>query len=200
MNDDHAFVRKNIKSLSTMLVDAFYEDPFYRYLFPEESVRPVKTSFFMEILLWYGISYGRVTTVNDSINGAAIWLPPSSPMIRTRGMIRMGMLKAPLILGLDGFIKLIKTTHAWEELQKKEQKQHWYLMAVGVDPDHQGKGLGSRVLQPVLNEADRGNHPCYLETMTVKNVDFYERHGFGIVTEARIDGKIPYWTMRRNPR
>ena len=38
---------------------------------------------------------------------------------------------------------------------KHPREPHWYLALLGVDPDHQGRGFGSHLMQPVLTRCDR---------------------------------------------
>jgi ribosomal protein S18 acetylase RimI-like enzyme len=116
------------------------------------------------------------------------------------GLLKLGMLKLPIVFGLQGMRKIIRISNEWENLQKKEPKRHWYLLAIGVDPANQGKGIGSQLLKTVLCEADKSQLPCYLETMTEIDVQFYRKQGFEIAHEGLIDGRLPYWTMRRSPK
>ena len=69
---------------------------------------------------------------------------------------------------------------------------------LGVEPDRQGQGIGSALIQPVLGRADAEGLPCYLETTKERNVTFYRRHGFDVVAEGDLpDLGPPFWTMRR---
>ena len=76
--------------------------------------------------------------------------------------------------------------------------QHWHLGPVGVLPSHQGKGIGTKLLNRFCQEVDACRAPAYLETDTYKNVRFYERFGFQVVGETEIfDVKNRY--MWRHP-
>ncbi len=76
--------------------------------------------------------------------------------------------------------------------------QHWHLGPVGVLPSHQGKGIGTKLLNRFCQEVDACLAPAYLETDTYKNVRFYERFGFRVVGETEIfDVKNRY--MWRHP-
>ena len=55
---------------------------------------------------------------------------------------------------------------------------------MGVDPAAQHKGIGGRLLEPVLQIADRVRVDCYLETVDRANIDFYKRHGFVVETSS----------------
>jgi ribosomal protein S18 acetylase RimI-like enzyme len=70
---------------------------------------------------------------------------------------------------------------------------------LGVSPEYQGQGIGGRLLQPVLQEADRTKTPCYLETSTAAAVRFYQRHGFETVDQG-LFANWEYWAMKRNPQ
>jgi ribosomal protein S18 acetylase RimI-like enzyme len=52
-----------------------------------------------------------------------------------------------------------------------------YLRTLAVDPELQGRGLGSRLVEQVLRAAPI-SLPVYLETATERNLAFYARHGF----------------------
>jgi predicted N-acetyltransferase YhbS len=65
-------------------------------------------------------------------------------------------------------------------------EQHWRLGPVGVLPSHQGKGIGTTLLNRFCKEVDACLTPVYLETDTDKNVRFYERFGFQVVEETDI--------------
>ena len=57
---------------------------------------------------------------------------------------------------------------------------YWYLEVVGVDPAAQGRGVGTRLLEPVLAQAEEVGQLCYLETMTERNVGWYRSLGFEV--------------------
>jgi|SRR5680860_1079140 len=85
----------------------------------------------------------------------------------------------------------------------KVHKRHvsqpsWQLLIVGVDPDLQGQGRGSAIVQEGLARADQAALPCYLEASTPANLAFYERLGFTNMEEATLGkGGPPAWGMRR---
>jgi GNAT superfamily N-acetyltransferase len=80
--------------------------------------------------------------------------------------------------------------------------RYWYLEAIGVDKGRQDAGIGTRLLEPTLAVADRDGIPCYLETVSGRNVTWYQRLGFRVHREGLefITGGPTYWTMIRPPR
>jgi ribosomal protein S18 acetylase RimI-like enzyme len=76
---------------------------------------------------------------------------------------------------------------------------HFYLSVLGVEPERQGEGIGSSLMQPVLELATSAQLPAYLETATGRNVLLYERAGFAVVEELVIPGTdIHGWLMLRS--
>ena len=63
---------------------------------------------------------------------------------------------------------------------------HWHLGPVGVLPAHQGSGVGTRLMQRFCMEADSRSARGYLETDLDRNVRFYEKFGFEVVSESLI--------------
>lgn len=116
-------------------------------------------------------------------------------------MIRAGMMSAPFKFGIGAFGRFLSANNHLEHLHKRDvPQQHWYLMILGVDPPRQGQGLGSAVILPVLDRADRENLPCYLETAKERNLPFYRKHGFEVVVEDDLPRGGPhFWTMLRQP-
>ena len=71
-----------------------------------------------------------------------------------------------------------------------------YLKMAAVHPDHQGKGLGGRIIRTGLAEAARLGVPSVLETATPSNVGLYQRLGYCIASEWDVaKGGPHFWTM-----
>jgi GNAT superfamily N-acetyltransferase len=77
----------------------------------------------------------------------------------------------------------------------------WYLSIVAVDPAVQGQGVGRKLLEPTLEEADRAGVTCYLETFSQRNLPFYQRLGFAAAARfAEPTTGAEYTVMVRPPR
>jgi GNAT superfamily N-acetyltransferase len=74
----------------------------------------------------------------------------------------------------------------------------WYLALLVVDPSVQRAGIGARLHQDVLDQADTTGVDCYLETQNDDNLVYYRRFRFDVVDELRpVPAGPPLWTMRR---
>jgi GNAT superfamily N-acetyltransferase len=133
--------------------------------------------------------------------GVAVWLPPGlahTPILR---LVRAGLALTPLKFGLSALGRFMAANYV-ERLRKQLLPQpHWYLWVIGVDPPQQGRGLGSSLVQTMLERADADGLPCYLETHKSRNVTFYEKHGFSVIASGDVPkGGPPYWCMKREAR
>ncbi|KAH8688487.1 hypothetical protein BGZ61DRAFT_589044 [Ilyonectria robusta] len=60
----------------------------------------------------------------------------------------------------------------------------FYLEIAAVRPDAQGLGIGGRIMDWVVDRI--GDSSCFLECTNAKNVPFYEKYGFKLVEEEKL--------------
>jgi ribosomal protein S18 acetylase RimI-like enzyme len=71
------------------------------------------------------------------------------------------------------------------------------LAMLGIDPDRQGRGLGTILLEYVLADAAAAGEPVGLFTTSERNFPFYRRAGLELCwTGVSDDGTIPMWSFR----
>jgi hypothetical protein len=151
---------------------AFASDPMFTWMFPDPRQRSRSLRLFLRVPLQYGLRYGHVTESNGGM-AVAIWLPPGRE-ITIGGMIRRGMLTLPFRVGFRPFVRFAGANDVMGKFHKRfVPEPHWYLLIVGVDPELQGRGLGSgarqrgagqgrRVELPLLSGHKRGTQPHVL--------------------------------------
>ena len=186
------------RTAALTLAEAFASDPLLEILAPDPARRAKLGPPMMSMLLAYGIRYGHVWS-NDDASAVAIWLHPESGPMRMPRMLRVGMWRAPFMLGLEGMGRMSKAMSATEAFHKQVEGPHWYLMTVGTRTARQGQGLGSQLVELGTSRADDAGVPCYLETGTDSNIAFYRKRGFEVLGQADC-----YWYtltgMVRRPR
>lgn len=86
----------------------------------------------------------------------------------------------------------------WAERDPVEQ--HWHLGPIGVLPTHRGLGVGTALMQRFCKEVDNCSAKAYLETDLDKNVRFYEKFGFKVISSSRIfHVENKYMSREANP-
>jgi ribosomal protein S18 acetylase RimI-like enzyme len=126
--------------------------------------------------------------------GFALWELPGS-----RSSLIQNLKMIPVILRFD-YSKLPLCLRAMKAKAKaKPTADHYYLSVVGVHPDHQSRGLGAKLLGPILQECDQRKIGAYLETSNPRNIPFYERLGFKIRERMAVPGGEMV-TMWQDPR
>jgi GNAT superfamily N-acetyltransferase len=76
---------------------------------------------------------------------------------------------------------------------------HYYLETLAVHPHYQGQGYATRLLQPVLDQADIEAMGTYTETMTPRNVGLYEHFGFHCKAQQNFPStSLKLWALYRS--
>ena len=184
--------------MTDTLARAFDDDPVMNYLVKQDARRAERLRRLMRMALNpMTFPYGE-TYVAERFEGVALWNPPGQLMHGLVANLRMLPLMAQ-IAGLSGLPRALGALGLMEAKHPKEP--HYYLLAIGVDPAMQGRGVGSQLMAPMLERCDREHMPAYLESSKARNVPLYERHDFEVVEELPIARGGPLaWRMWRKPR
>jgi GNAT superfamily N-acetyltransferase len=183
------------RAVARALSLAFEDDPVMEFLFPSAATRVGRLRAFYTALIPIVSRHGRVQT-HDGLRAAAVWQAPSPPRPGTLRSTWDGLRMAAVLRRALGRADTLNDTILPAHLHEP----HWYLSLLGTEPAHQGRGLGSRLLAPVLERCDRDGRLAYLESSKAANIPFYERHGFEVTGELAVPGGPRIWPMLRRPR
>ncbi|MEQ1787479.1 MAG: GNAT family N-acetyltransferase [Acidimicrobiales bacterium] len=189
--DDAALVAR-------IAASGFYDDPVMRWVFPDDAVRLDRLRFLFSGLVDDLLPDRGVVHLGEGA-AAALWRDPTFEHGRTAAD-RAGEATADQLMPftpdeLDRLIVLGGTMAA-----SHPHEPHWYLNVVSTVPEHQGRGLGSAVLQPVLDRCDADGARAYLESTNPRNHTLYHRHGFVDAGELQLEGGPAMMAMWRDPR
>ena len=191
--------KNNVEPCIGVLVDAFRKYPLFQYYFPNESTREKISYYVLSLMVYSGIRYGEVCATSSNLEGIAIWIPSNNYPVTFWKMLRSVPISKILGFGRHGGSKLRAfNDHIDNVHQKHTPFKHWFLQAIGITPRFQGKGYASRLLRPMLNRIDKKHLPCYLETISEKNVSIYEHFGFKTIDKSNIpETTLMNWAMLR---
>jgi GNAT superfamily N-acetyltransferase len=185
---------QDVPRLRAMLAEAFFDDPVFGWLIPNDARRRARLRRYFGIDLRHlTLPRGRVWTTGD-LTGAALSLPPGKWRVPPHVTLLQGRafgVQVPRAARLGAAIEWRHMRHAREP--------HYYVRDIGVHPDMQGKGLGSALMRPTLDRCDREGLPAYIEASSERSAALYARLGFQLVEELRVWGSPPLWLMLRRP-
>ena len=179
---------------------AFLDDPMWSCVLPSRGARATLMCPMWDALIGFAQVYGEALTTLEG-QGSACWIAPGKTKMTLWKMLRTGMALPRSMMRLPkeargrffGMMRLIDEMH--KELMPG---RHWYLLALGVAPEAQGRGIGRRLIAPILARSDEDSFPCYLETQTEANIAFYRKSGFDVIDKRREPVcELPVWFMRR---
>ncbi|QYG93485.1 GNAT family N-acetyltransferase [Iamia sp. SCSIO 61187] len=189
--------RADVPALATALAGAFRSDPLWHWMVGDLDRWDVRAAGAFAAEAAVKVRYGHTYTTDDRA-GAALWAPPGT-WKGTLGDARRVALPMLRLTGGVGARRGLGVLRACERAHPPSP-DHWYLAVLGTHPDHQGRGVGSALLRPVLERCDLDGTGAYLESSKPENVAFYERHGFRATDTITPGGSPPLTLMWRDPR
>lgn len=180
---------EDVPRLARAMAEAFYDDPVFGWLMPDDERRLARLRrFYVVELRHIGLGRGQAWT-SDELAGASISAPPGAWRVPLRAMLLQGSLFGIHVARATRLLAAVERRHLREP--------HHYFAHIGVAPAAQGQGLGSRMMRPTLDRCDREGLPAYLEASSERSAALYERLGFRLLREVRVWGSPPLRLMAR---
>jgi len=185
-----------------VLYNAIQDDPNKVYYFPDKIEREKNTKWIIRKMMTTLKPLDNIYAIieNSKILGVACWVPPSKK-VSFFVLIKSGLLMLPFKFGFKVFKKVVSSFSISESNIHKFVKadNYWQLFYLGIARGHQGRGLGTALMKPIITKAKEDNHTIILENFTVENTKFYESNGFSVVTQTELEKDILLRLMVRSP-
>ena len=192
-------VASELDPLTGALTAAFADDPVQCWLFEPATDPDAARRRFLRFFTDEYFPLGHVYVEHGSAGrtGAALWAPPDRHILGEASIERLLEMMGELL----GDEALPRLGELGRTMSHVPEEPHFYLGVLGVDPSHQGLGLGAVLVEPVLEACDRGGFLAHLESSNPRNIGFYERLGFRTTADFRCGGPAgPLMTvMQRRP-
>ena len=194
----HTVGHESVAALAAITADAFRDDPFNSWVFG--GFEPMHRTFVnLARHIYVPNGFCQILKEDGEDLAAAMWLlPGDSPDANL-----WGMLKTYWGLFASGGTAALMRGKAAEDVMARHhpQARHAYLFTVGVTSAGRGRGLGRRLVKPVLDACDATGTMAYLENSNPANRRFYNGLGFERVKilHATSDSP-PLESMQRVPR
>lgn len=181
---------------------AFHGTDQWAAVFPDAGVRQHKLQQMFTGTVRLVYAAGGVAERTAGFEAVALWLAPGRnigfwPMLRS-GFASAGFTVTP---PFPNTRRLTAMMLQFDRHRKRLMPDpHWYLMALGVDPEQQRRGYGGALVGHGIRRAEAASVPIYVETESGPNVAFYEALGFDVLDEIVIDAyDLPFTLLIRRP-
>ena len=172
----------DIDAVADDLCASFRNDPqFDWFMRPGPGRERARLAFFQMLLGEVALPTGVIS--RPATGGAAsVWINSANMGPNSLASELRALPTILLATGLSRFGRILSTRRAMD-LYHPMDRPHAYLWFLGVRPEAQGLGVGSRLLAAGLATVDAQGLPAYLESSSPANVPLYRRHGFEVVRE-----------------
>ncbi|MGP4050103.1 GNAT family N-acetyltransferase [Streptomyces sp. 2A115] len=179
--------------LARLLDQAFQDDPVSRWVFPDAEHRRRTHPLLMGAFLDLVLDEGYVDVTEDG-SACALWLsvPAEAHEEDEDGPAQLREAVDPENERVELIGRLTAEIHP-------AGRAHEYLWLIAVAPERQGEGLGTALIEHVLERCDREHLPAYLEASSSRSRVLYERLGFTVGDPLDLPSGPSMWPMWREP-
>ncbi|MDN3548961.1 GNAT family N-acetyltransferase [Mucilaginibacter aquaedulcis] len=178
---------KNDKDLIVRILSrSFDANQSVNYIVRQDNKRKERIAKLMSYSFEICSLFGDVWLSEDKSACALVLYPQNK-----RTTLKSIILDIKLIWQVIGIGNIIKTLNRESSIKAKQPKQPMaYVWFIGVNPEFQHQGKGSRLLRDLLADAREKDLPVFLETSTVRNLPWYESYNFKIYDQLDLTYKL----------
>ena len=170
------------KFIVDILVHSFYDNRSVNYIIKQDRKKDERIRKLMKYSFDLCYYFGDVFFSENKMGCALILFPE-----QRKNRIKSILLDIQFIfscMDIGHFKKAMAREAKIKALQSDGLKS--YLWFIGVTPFQQGRGIGTLLLNEVLDFLQKKNRPVLLETSNVQNVRWYEHSGFKIYNKLNL--------------
>jgi hypothetical protein len=169
-----------------ILTDSFRDNQSVNFIIQQDKRKAARIKALMEYSFEICLLFGEVY-LSDDKNGCVLIIYPDKKRTTRRSIY----LDIRLVIRCLGIKNLLKTISREATIVKQHPNElMYYLWFIGVGTNQQQQGIGSNLLQEIINESTKQNRMICLETSTLKNIPWYQRFGFKIYKEIDLGYKL----------
>lgn len=170
------YTEEDRQRIVDLLCEAFNDNLSVNYVLKKDGNQTNRLRNLMEYSVSLGELFGKIYLTKNK-DACAVLIYPEKKKVTLKSI----WLDIKVVFGAIGVTRVFKVLRRQSEIQKKRPDYPvTHLWYIAVASDTQGKGLGGELLQQILTESER---PVHLETSTIRNFSFYEKHGFKLQEE-----------------
>ena len=183
--------RKDKHLVVKLLSKAFFHNKSVNYIIQQDQRKEQRIQSLMDYSFEYCCLFGEVFLSEDNKACALILYPDKKKVTFTTILLDIQL--ALTAVGIRNIKKALSREAMINRIQPKGLT--YYLWFIGVDPQHQHQGIGSRLLHEIVQDSEYKYRQLYLETSNLNNVPWYQQFGFTTYHEA--DVGYPLFFLKR---
>ena len=162
-----------------ILAKSFADNRSVNYIIKQDRKKISRLKRLMEYSFDTCFTYGEII-LSDDRKGCALIIFPEKKKITLKSIL----LDVKLIISSTGISNALKAMQRESAIMKVQPKELiYYLWFIGVDTTEQNKGIGTRLMQEIIDHSIALKKIICLETSTTKNIPWYQQFGFTIYNE-----------------
>lgn len=195
--------KSNLKRLTDLATRAFFGDPYYVSVIPDERKRRKLLLNYFRLVLKVVLDNGFIFSTDSEGRDFVTCFPPS---LAKRSFLK-GLAKflkiVPSLIGfyskkpLRVLARIYREGSRYSDESVKDLPPHWYLGYVVVDPDFQGQGRGKNLIDAMKQMVIKHNYG--MVTNSEEEIfGFFTKLGFEIFDEFTISENIKLYMLKFN--
>lgn len=167
-----------------LLADCFDTNKSVNWIVKQDSKRKERIRYLMDYSFETCIETGQIFLTDDQ-NGVII-CSMSDDKIPFLEEVWLTARFVAQVTGIDGVAKAFRREQYVSSFHPKEY-EFIYIWFIAVAKTAAGTGIGSAMMDEIIEKSNKERLPIYLETSTEKNLGFYQKQGFEIYHTAEED-------------
>lgn len=172
--------------IANILTRSFENNQSVNYIVKQDRKRMKRIRALMAYAFDVCYLHGKVFLSEDKKACALILIPD-----RKKATLRSMLLDMKLVFSCTGIGNVKKAIDREAKIKRLHPKEPmYYLWFIGVDPLHQKTGIGTALLNDIIEDAHQDSRTIFLETSTSINLPWYEKNGFSRYNELDLGYKL----------
>jgi ribosomal protein S18 acetylase RimI-like enzyme len=191
--------QNHCEKAASVLADAFLEDPDVSAIIrsdPQKRRLILLAHYRNLVNLFLPMGRSQCALAGDDIVGVMLFTAPGEEPLTTFTLLKF-VCKMFLHLNPAAICRALKSSI--DDENHRPRRLHYYLSTLGVDPLHQGQGIGKTLLSHVIALADQEERLIYLSSTNPKAIPLYEKFGFETISVTSPLGTASHH-MERKPK
>lgn len=201
LSDLYKITKKDLKYVLQLIERAFINWTLAVAIEPDKEIRRTKAHYFYTLSIKNSLKFGKAYAPTPKIEGVVMWVHSDYYEMSLWQLIKNGALKAIYKLGTKTIKKGAICIEFAEKTKANVMKEpHYHLTWLGVEPELQRKGYGTKLMHAMLQEFSREGMKCFVDTQERENVDYYKQFGFKLILEDKFPNiDVNHWGLLWEP-